>query len=144
MLRWYRSYKNQADNITIRVLNMNYFLSIGSFFGLLAVMIGAFGAHGLEGSLSAHALARYQTGVEYQFYHVGALLIVGLLLSQTQSNILTLSGIFFTLGILLFSGSLYTYALTGSKIFGMITPIGGLCFLIGWSLLLAFSLKRVS
>jgi uncharacterized membrane protein YgdD (TMEM256/DUF423 family) len=122
---------------------MNYFLSIGSLFGLLAVMIGAFGAHGLEDKLTAHALARYQTGVEYQFYHVGALLIVGLLLSQTQSNILNLSGIFFTLGIILFSGSLYTYALTGSKFFGMITPIGGLCFLVGWGLLLAFSLKRV-
>jgi uncharacterized membrane protein YgdD (TMEM256/DUF423 family) len=122
---------------------MNYFLSIGSLFGLLAVMIGAFGAHGLEDKLTAHALARYQTGVEYQFYHVGALLIVGLLLSQTQSSILNLSGIFFTLGIILFSGSLYTYALTGSKFFGMITPIGGLCFLVGWGLLLAFSLKRV-
>lgn len=123
---------------------MNYFLSIGSLFGLLAVMIGAFGAHGLEDKLTVHALARYQTGVEYQFYHVGALLIVGLLLSQTQSSILNLSGIFFTLGILLFSGSLYAYALTGSKFFGMITPIGGLCFLVGWGLLLAFSLKRVS
>ena len=123
---------------------MNYFLSIGSLFGLLAVMIGAFGAHGLEDKLTVHALARYQTGVEYQFYHVGALLIVGLLLSQTQSSILNLSGIFFTLGILLFSGSLYAYALTGSKFFGMITPIGGLCFLVGWGLLLAFSLKRAS
>ena len=123
---------------------MNYFLSVGSLFGLLAVMIGAFGAHGLEDKLTVHALARYQTGVEYQFYHVGALLMVGLLLSQTQSSILNLSGIFFTLGILIFSGSLYAYALTGSKFFGMITPIGGLCFLVGWGLLLAFSLKRAS
>lgn len=120
---------------------MNYFLSIGALFGLLGVMIGAFGAHGLEGKLTAHALARFQIGVEYQFYHVGALLIVGLLLSQTQSIQLTLSGIFFTLGIILFSGSLYAYALTGTKFFGMITPLGGLCFLIGWGLLLAFSLQ---
>ncbi len=120
---------------------MNYFLSIGATFGLLGVMIGAFGAHGLEGKLTEHALARFQTGVEYQFYHAGALLIIGLALSQAQSSQLTLSGIFFTLGIILFSGSLYAYALTGTKFFGMITPLGGLCFLIGWGLLLAFSIK---
>ena len=120
---------------------MNYFLSIGALFGLLGVMIGAFGAHGLEGKLTAHALARFQTGVEYQFYHVGALLIIGVLLNQAQSSQLTLSGIFFTLGIILFSGSLYAYALTGTKFFGMITPLGGLCFLIGWGLLLAFFLQ---
>ncbi len=123
---------------------MNYFLSIGALFGLLGVMIGAFGAHGLEGKLTAHALARFQTGVEYQFYHVGALLIIGVLLNQAQSSQLTLSGIFFTLGIILFSGSLYAYALTGTKFFGMITPLGGLCFLIGWGLLLAFSLNSVA
>jgi len=120
---------------------MNYFLSIGALFGLLGVMIGAFGAHGLGGKPTAHALARFQTGVEYQFYHVGALLIIGVLLNQAQSSQLTLSGIFFTLGIILFSGSLYAYALTGTKFFGMITPLGGLCFLIGWGLLLAFSLQ---
>ena len=62
---------------------MNYFLSIGALFGLLGVMIGAFGAHGLEGKLTAHALARFQTGVEYQFYHVGTLLIIGVLLNQS-------------------------------------------------------------
>ena len=121
---------------------MNYFLSTGSFFGLLAVMIGAFGAHGLENQLTTHALARYQTGVEYQFYHVGVLLIIGILLSQFQSKLLTLAGIFFTLGVILFSGSLYAYALTGIKLFGMITPLGGLCFLAGWGLLLTFSLKK--
>ena len=123
---------------------MNYFLSIGSLFGLLAVMIGAFGAHGLENQLTAHALARYQTGVEYQFYHVGALLIIGFLLNQFHSRLLTLAGMFFTLGIILFSGSLYAYAITGTKLFGMITPLGGLCFLAGWGLLLAFSLKKIT
>jgi len=122
---------------------MNYFLTIGSLFGLLAVIIGAFGAHGLEGNLTVHALTRFQTGVEYQFYHTGALLITGLLLNQTQSKQLTLAGIFFTLGIILFSGSLYAYALTGTQFFGMITPFGGVCFLIGWGLLLAFSLRRL-
>ncbi len=123
---------------------MNYFLSAGAFFGLLAVIIGAFGAHGLENSLSEHALARYHTGVEYQFYHVGALLIVGLLSSlvaKQPSKQLALSGWFFIVGILLFSGSLYAYALTGNKTFGMITPIGGLGFIAGWIFLLSFSLR---
>ncbi len=121
---------------------MNYFLSIGSLFGLLAVVIGAFGAHGLEDKLTAHALTRYQTGVEYQFYHVGALLIVGLLVNQFTSKKLLLSGMFFTLGIILFSGSLYAYALTGLKAFGMITPIGGLFLMAGWVLLLMFAIRE--
>ncbi len=123
---------------------MNYFLSAGTIFGLLAVIIGAFGAHGLESSLSEYALTRYHTGVEYQFYHVGALLIVGLLpssMSVSTSKLLTLSGWFFIAGILLFSGSLYAYALTGIKTFGMITPIGGFGFILGWIFLLLFSLK---
>lgn len=120
---------------------MNYFLTLGSIFGLLAVLIGAFGAHGLEDSLSEHALARYHTGVDYQLYHVGALLVVGLLSSQIQSKQLIISGWFFIVGIILFSGSLYIYALTGNKVFGMITPLGGFGFIIGWVFLLLFSLN---
>lgn len=120
---------------------MNKFISTGAIFGLLAVIIGAFGAHGLEGSLGDSALDRYQTGVEYQFYHVGALLIVGILYEQIKAKSLSLSGIFFILGIIVFSGSLYAYSLTGIKAFGMITPIGGLFFIIGWVFLFIFSLK---
>ncbi len=122
---------------------MNTFLSLGSLFGLLAVIIGAFGAHGLEDSLSANALARYHTGVEYQFYHVMTLLVVGLLVSKhnTMPRILKLSGYAFVIGILLFSGSLYLYALTSITKFGMITPIGGLAFIVGWVCLLIYSFK---
>ena len=120
---------------------MNSFFSIGAVFGLLAVVLGAFGAHGLEGTLSDHALARYHTGVEYQFYHVGALLIIGVLAPQLPSKLLTFAGLAFTAGIILFSGSLYVYALTGNKIFGMITPVGGLLFIIGWIILTIYSFK---
>jgi len=120
---------------------MNSFFSIGAVFGLLAVVLGAFGAHGLEGTLSDHALARYHTGVEYQFYHVGALLIIGVLAPQLPSKLLTFAGFTFTAGIILFSGSLYVYALTGNKIFGMITPVGGLFFIIGWIILTIYSFK---
>lgn len=120
---------------------MNSFFSIGAVFGLLAVVLGAFGAHGLESTLSDHALARYHTGVEYQFYHVGALLIIGVLAPQLPSKLLTFAGFAFTAGIILFSGSLYVYALTGNKIFGMITPVGGLFFIIGWIMLTIYSFK---
>ena len=111
---------------------------------MLAVIIGAFGAHGLEGILTPHALQRYHTGVDYQFYHVAALLAVGLLSNRHTKtpHSLKLSGIFFIIGIILFSGSLYFYALTGKTYFGMITPIGGLGFIIGWICLIFYSLRN--
>jgi len=122
---------------------MNTFLSLGSLFGLLAVIIGAFGAHGLEDSISAHALARYHTGVEYQFYHVAALLCLGTLSLKydTTPRLLKVSGVAFVAGIILFSGSLYLYALTGITKFGMVTPIGGLAFIAGWVCLLIYSVR---
>jgi uncharacterized membrane protein YgdD (TMEM256/DUF423 family) len=124
---------------------MNTFLSLGAVFGLLAVIIGAFGAHGLENTLTEHALARYHTGVEYQFYHVGALLILGIITSQLSATPRTIkiAGVLFTLGIILFSGSLYLYAITGITKFGMVTPIGGLAFILGWVFLLVYALKKI-
>ena len=129
---------------------MNKFLALAAFFGMLAVMIGAFGAHGLEDILSEHAKQRYQTGVSYQFYHVAALLVIGVLSAiqnsshKNQPRLLTFSGMFFVLGILLFSGSLYLYALTGKTYFGIITPVGGLSFIAGWLCLLVFSMKSTN
>ena len=124
---------------------MNKYITIGAFFGILAVVIGAFGAHGLENMLSTNALERYHTGVEYQFYHVGALLIIGILFNQDNkrhSRLLKFAGVAFTLGIILFSGSLYLYALTGIAKLGMITPFGGLAFIIGWFLLFLIGIKK--
>jgi uncharacterized membrane protein YgdD (TMEM256/DUF423 family) len=110
------------------------FLSIGSMSGALAVMLGAFGAHGLKEKLSEKMLANYMTGVEYHFYHTLALLAVGLLSMHFQSRLLTGSGWAFVIGIAIFSGSLYVMALTGITKLGAITPIGGLAFIIGWAL----------
>ena len=122
---------------------MNKYLLLAALFGLLAVIIGAFGAHTLEKSLTVNALARYHTGVEYQFYHVFALLGVGLLAqhSAPPSRLLQIAGTAFAMGIVLFSGSLYLYALTGITKFGMITPIGGLSFIIAWLCLLIYAIK---
>jgi uncharacterized membrane protein YgdD (TMEM256/DUF423 family) len=113
------------------------FLILGSLAGLLAVVLGAFGAHALKERLSPEMLEVYHTGVSYQFYHALALLAVGLLLRQGLSgSAMTAAGFLFTAGILMFSGSLYGLALTGWKWLGPVTPLGGLCFIIGWACLL--------
>ena len=123
---------------------VNKTLASAAFIGLLGVILGAFGAHGLENTLPQHALQRYQTGVDYQFYHVAALLIIGVLSGgrNKTSRMLKLAGIFFITGIFLFSGSLYLYALTGETYFGMITPIGGISFIMGWVCLLLYAVKN--
>jgi len=111
------------------------FLSLGSISGALAVMIGAFGAHGLKGKLTEEMLAIYKTGVEYHFYHTLALLAVGLVALHFKSPLLTASGYSIAAGIVIFSGSLYALSISGIRVLGAITPIGGLCFIAGWVLL---------
>lgn len=112
------------------------FLVLGSINMLLAVILGAFGSHGLKGKLEERLFSAYSTGVEYHFYHALGLLAVGIL-SQwlTDSSLLKATGWTMFAGICLFSGSLYCLAITGNKIFGPITPIGGLLFIISWVLL---------
>lgn len=117
------------------------FLSIGAISGALGVILGAFGAHGLKEKLSEKMLANWMTGVEYHFYHTFAILAVGLLAMHIPSRAISSSGWAFLIGILIFSGSLYVMALTGITKLGMITPIGGLAFIIGWVLLSAAVLK---
>ena len=108
------------------------FLLIASILGALAVILGAFGAHGLEKAVDAKMLQRFHTGVEYQFYHTLALLVVGLLAQRSPQRYLHYAGYAFMAGILLFSGSLYLYVLSGVTAIAMITPIGGSAFIIGW------------
>lgn len=114
---------------------------IGSLSGMLAVMLGAFGAHGLEKIVDAKMLQRFHTGVEYQFYHSLALLLINLLDNDINNIYIRYSGYAFLLGIVLFSGSLYVYVLTGVKSFGMVTPLGGLSFIAGWALLFFLARK---
>ncbi|EKE84872.1 DUF423 domain-containing protein [Idiomarina xiamenensis] len=116
---------------------MNQWMAaLASVFGLTAVALGAFAAHGLKSRLSEASLAVFQTGVTYQFYHTLALLAVAIVAAQAPTRWWSLAAILFSVGIVFFSGSLYALALTGIKWFGPITPLGGLCFMAGWLCLL--------
>ncbi|WP_420234272.1 DUF423 domain-containing protein [Pseudomonas sp. ABY48] len=108
------------------------FLMLAAFFGFTGVALGAFAAHGLKGRLSAEYLAIFHTGVTYQLVHTLALLGVALLATHIPGRIVTWAGVSFVVGILLFSGSLYLLTLTGISKLGIITPLGGVAFLIGW------------
>lgn len=114
---------------------MKLFLLLGIINGFLAVALGAFGAHGLEGKLSEKSLGIWDKAVNYQMFHTMALLITGLLLAKIQSGGMLWAGWMFFIGIVLFSGSLYLYSTTGVKTLAMITPFGGVAFLVGWVLL---------
>lgn len=120
---------------------MRTFLALGAVYGLLGVAFGAFGAHALRARLSPDMLAIWHTGVEYQFYHAAALLLVGLWLRAQPGVALQIAGSCFALGVLLFSGSLYALALSGVRGLGAVTPIGGVLFLAGWLALLVAALR---
>lgn len=119
------------------------FLLLAAFFGFTGVGLGAFAAHGLKSRLSPEYLAVFQTGVHYQMLHALALLALALLVRQLPGRLLLAAGYLFTLGIVLFSGSLYALTLSGVSALGMITPLGGLAFLAGW-LCLGVSAWRLS
>ena len=112
------------------------FVILGGISAFLAVLLGAFGAHGLRSHLSAESMSIYQTGVQYQMTHALGLLLIGLLLERRTQNVkLIRAGWLLVAGSVIFSGSLYGLALSGVRILGAITPLGGLCFLAGWILL---------
>lgn len=117
-------------------------LMLGAVYGFLGVALGAFGAHALKARLAPELLTVWKTAVEYQLYHALALLLVGLLAAQKPSAALSGAAVCFALGVLVFSGSLYAYALSGLRGLGAVTPFGGLLFLAGWALLFWAVLKR--
>ena len=108
------------------------FLMLAAFFGFTGVALGAFAAHGLKSRLTPEYLMIFHTGVTYQLVHTLALLGVALLATQIPGRLITWAGASFAIGILLFSGSLYLLTMTGISKLGIITPFGGLAFLIGW------------
>jgi len=120
---------------------MSLFIIMGTLLAMLSVAFGAMGAHFLKDILDVKALTVFQTASTYQMYHGIALILTALSLAHAHnSKILKTAGWFFLLGILLFSGSLYGLSLFGIRSLGMITPIGGICFILGW---LTFSLSFI-
>lgn len=123
-------------------------LSIAGFFGMLAIILGAFGAHALKKVLTMDQLATFETGVKYQMYHALFLLFLGLnnhLSYKTKKTILILT----ILGVIFFSGSIYLLATDSInafdfKVIGFITPIGGLLLISAWSILMVHFLKKKS
>ncbi len=117
------------------------YLLAGAIVAGLAVALGAFGAHGLKKIVSAETLAIFHTAVQYQFYHAIALILAGILFAKAQNGFVNYAGVLFIAGIVLFSGSLYfivSQQATGRVVptaIALLTPVGGLCFIIGWLLL---------
>ncbi|MED5492118.1 DUF423 domain-containing protein [Halopseudomonas pachastrellae] len=110
-----------------------WLLMLASLSGFTGVALGAFAAHGLRGKLPENLLNAFQTGVSYQLWHTMALIGVALLLLRgPDSALLKTSGVLFAVGIVLFSGSLYLLALSGLGKLGMITPLGGVTWLVAW------------
>ncbi|MEK5330081.1 MULTISPECIES: DUF423 domain-containing protein [unclassified Lysinibacillus] len=124
---------------------MKKFIVTGALHGFLAVALGAFGAHALKDIVDEYGLGIWETAVQYQMFHATGLLIIGLLMSSKllgEVKQLKLAGIFFNLGIVFFAGSLYVLAVSGIKVLGAITPIGGVLFLAGWVLIIVSALKH--
>jgi len=112
---------------------MNLVLRVTAVNGFLVVLLGAFGAHGLENMVGPERLETWNTGVQYHMFHTLALFGVGLLsLNDPGKALLVRSAKLFLAGIVIFSGSLYLFTISGVSILGMITPMGGVAFLAGW------------
>lgn len=124
------------------------FLKTSALLGAITVALGAFGAHTLKGMISSDAVAIFETGIRYQFYHVFALLATAILYKEFPSSTTVWAGRLFITGIILFSGSLYFLTavkgavLPGYNFVGAITPFGGLAFIAGWVCLLVSFLKK--
>jgi uncharacterized membrane protein YgdD (TMEM256/DUF423 family) len=118
-------------------------LVVAAIAGLLAVMAGAFGAHGLRGVVSERGLEVFETAVSYQMYHALILALAAFLpVLGLSRRLVALACGFWTAGIVLFSGSLYLLVLSGTHWLGPVTPLGGVCFMLGWLLLLIAAVKK--
>ena len=124
------------------------YLVTGAALAGIAVVLGAFGAHGLKKLVGPDTVNTFQTGVQYQMYHAFALLVLAIIYQQYNNNLMHYAGMFFIGGVLLFSGSLYALAILKAKEviglsgIGIITPVGGLLFIAGWALFVLGLLKK--
>ncbi len=120
---------------------MKSWIILGASLAALAVILGAFGAHGLKSKISPEDLAIFETGVRYHMYHALGLILIGVLGFHYNADLIQLPAVLLSIGILIFSGSLYILVITGLRWMGAITPIGGLALIAGW-ILLVFRLTK--
>ena len=118
------------------------FITISAILGFLGVGLGAFGAHGLKAKLSADMMVVFETAARYHLIHAVALLGIGILARQMDVTAIKVAGIAMIFGILVFSGSLYGLAISGIRILGAITPIGGLGLMVGWAALVVAAIQN--
>ncbi len=118
-----------------------FFFTLGAASAFLSVAAGAFGAHSLRGRLTAELLAVFETGARYQMYHALGLMAAAWAVTRSPGSLPQWAGWLFTVGTLLFSGSLYALALSGMRWLGAITPLGGIALLAGWGCL-ALSMRQ--
>jgi len=119
----------------MKAMDSIFWIRIGSILMLLSVAAGAFGAHALKAKLSADMLTAFESGARYQATHALGILVAAWIGTQYSGRFPGYAAACFTVGIFLFSGSLYALSVTGIRKLGMITPLGGLLFMIGWALL---------
>ena len=123
---------------------MKHWLVVAALMGGLAVVMGAFAAHGLRPVLSERMLSTFETGARYQMYHALAIGLAAFAMRGRAARLANIAAALFLTGIALFSGSLYLLAFSGATSLGMITPAGGLSFIAGWATLALAALKLES
>ena len=124
-------------------MNKNQVLIAGAVLGLLAVALGAFGAHALKPYLEETGrLDTFETAVKYHFYHALALFVLSVLMRWEEHRLLKIAALLFLLGVIIFSGSLYALCMTNVGILGAVTPIGGVLLIAGWGFLIYFGIKK--
>ena len=127
--------------MTVSGISARLTLTFAALSGLVAVAMGAIGAHVLKARLDAQALSWLDTAVRYQAWHALALIGVAAFLARRQAAPLGLAALAWMAGTVLFSGSLYALALTGFRPLALITPLGGVAFLVGWGALAVFAFR---
>ncbi len=117
-------------------------LGVGAVLGFLSVAFGAFGAHALKAQIPPDRLEIFQTGVHYQAIHALAILMLAVVMRDQSDRLLLWVRNLFLAGVVIFSGSLYALALSGVRMWGAVTPVGGVCFLTGWALLAVYGFRN--
>ena len=125
-------------------MQARHLVAAGAINMFIAVAAGAFGAHALKQSLSPEMLSIWHTAANYQMMHALGLIAIGLLMPSFNQALLKRAGLTMLIGILIFSGSLYALALSGLRILGAITPLGGVAFLLAWAMLAWAAMRHKS